>query len=127
MFVATRIANGLIALLALFMAFLFLTALPSPTAMIMIVTFGAVALLYVCDLIFRRKNTRSDTVFATLWSLIFVYAVSRAVLVLTAGMPEEITGDPAALYGTFVTVYLVPFLLNGTYLWRLFFQKKSVT
>lgn len=125
MFVATRIVNGLVAMLALFMAFLLLPALPSATAMLMIVVFGFVALLYVFDLLLRRKNTKVDTVFATLWTLIFLYAVYRSVLVLTAGIPEEMAGDTTTLYGTLITVYVMPFVLNGIYLLRLFSQKES--
>ena len=127
MFVITRIANGVVVLLAFFMAFLLLPALPSPTATIMVVAFGSVTLLYVSDLLFRRKDTKSDAVFAALWTLIFLYAVYRAALTLTAGVPEEMAEDPTILYGTFITFYLIPLLLNGSYLWRSLAQKRAAT
>lgn len=126
MFVATRIVNGLVAVLALFMAFLLLPALPSPTAMMMIIVFGSVVLLYVFDLLTRRKDTKADTVFAALWTLIFTYSVYRSLLVLTAGIPEEMAGDPTTLYGTFITVYVMPCILNSMYLGRLLFRKRSI-
>lgn len=125
MFVATRIVNGLATLLALFMAFLLLPALPSPTAMMMIAVFGSVALLYVLDLLFRTRNMKGDKVFAAVWTLLFTYAVYRGLLVLTAGIPEEMVGDQTTLYGTFITVYVMPCVLNSTYLLRLFFKKDS--
>lgn len=126
MFLATRIVNGLVALLSLFMVLLLLPALELPTAMGMIIVFGSVALLYLLDLIFRRKNTKGDVGFAVVWTLFFTYAVYRGLLVLATNMPEKTAEDPIYLYGTFITVYVVPCILNSIYLGRLIFQKRNI-
>ena len=122
MFVVTRIANGLVALLALLMAALFVVTAESSAGMVIAGMLGLVVLLFVLDMNFRKRNTSSDVGFAVMWTLLFAYTAYRGLKVLWAGsLPAENEVEVDFTFGAvIVAVYVLPFILNAIYLVRLY-------
>jgi hypothetical protein len=122
MFLTTRIVNGLLSALALLVVgvFFFSTAMRTGT-----IVCGLVVVFYIIDLIFRKKSTKADLVFAALWTLAFLLGTFYGLQTISAGMPPEEIFDHFLVYATFIGMYAAPFLLNGIYLLRLYLQKRS--
>lgn len=115
MFVTTRIVNGIIALAALLLSALFVLSQESSTDMVYAGMLGLVAFLFILDMNFRKKNTSSDVGFAMMWTLLFAYPTYFALKVWLAGIPIDF-----GVVATDFFLLVLPFLLNGIYLVRLF-------
>jgi hypothetical protein len=128
MFVATRIANGVVALLALLISLMLLLGGGSamrPASILL----ALVAVFFLIDVIWRKKVSTGDTVFTTLWTLLFAYAIFEGMIRFSVMYTEPMYAEPlggVALVGVVMSlIYGVPFLLNSIYLFRLLKQKKS--
>lgn len=122
MFLATRIVNGLVAVLMIFAIkeMIFYGFSSDAGVPIMLVC------LYVLDLILRRKRGRWDGIFATVWTLLFAFPVYRSLpmFFFHPNIPEGLSDPTLFLYGTSVVVS-IPFFLNGIYLLRMLFKKEK--
>jgi hypothetical protein len=120
MFVTTRIANGIVALLALCISIMLLFG--GGFAMrVASIGLALVPLFFLGDIIFRRKNSSGDMIFTTVWTLFFLGGLfSLVVKMLSRGTfpPLEIGGP------LLIIMYGLPLLLNTIYLFRLLKQKK---
>lgn len=125
MFITTRVANGIVALLALLVSIMLLFG--GGLAMRMAsVQLALVPLFFLGDLIWRKKNSSGDMIFAIAWTLFFSYALYIGVRMLSMDTPPpELGGNFFSI--TVVIIYGVPFLLNGIHLVRLLKQKKTLT
>lgn len=78
-----------------------------------------VGVLYVFDLFFRKRNTKSNVWFGLAWVFTFGLGASFAGAMVLL--------DPTDLYLTvfLATIYFIPFLLNTTYLYSLMTPKST--
>jgi hypothetical protein len=114
MFVSTRIVNGIIALVALLVGALFVMTAESSADLVLGGILGLVTLLFILDMNFRKKNTKSDVGFAVMWTLLFAYPTYQA---LKVGWASPID---FAFVATDIFLFVLPFLLNGIYLVRMY-------
>jgi hypothetical protein len=123
MFVTTRIANGIVALLALLISIMLLFG--GGLAMRMVsIQLALVPLFFSGDLIWRKKNSSGDMIFAVLWTVFFSYALFICGrMLLMDNPPQELGGNFFNI--TAVVMYGIPFFLNSIYLVRLLKQKKN--
>jgi hypothetical protein len=123
MFLATRIVNGIIAVLALLMG----TMLYFDGGLVMRLVayqFLLVFALFVADLLFRKKNLFSDIVFSTIWSIVFSFYFVVMAMRFSLDIPEEIGGP--ILYCVLVALMCgVPLILNATHLFQNLPPQKS--
>ncbi|OGZ05264.1 MAG: hypothetical protein A2845_03050 [Candidatus Lloydbacteria bacterium RIFCSPHIGHO2_01_FULL_49_22] len=127
MFSATRILNGIVAALLLpVSSFLILGTAIGTVMWWSGAQLALVPLLYVFDLFFRRRDSRSDMTCSIAWTLLFLLATLRSITRFSLDIPQEI-GGPLFYLFTATVLCVLPLLLNGTYLVRLILQKRIDT
>ena len=124
MFIATRIANGIVCAIALLLSTMFL--LGTGQLFWIGAKLGLVGSIYLFDLMLRKRNAVSDLVFASAWTILFTFASFAGLRTLThEDIPLELGGN--FVFGTTVVLlYVLPLVLNGIYLCRILMQKKPV-
>jgi hypothetical protein len=123
MFLATRIANGIVALFAVSLAAMFIMQSYSSTILLIGAIFAQVGVLYGFDLLFRKKNSSSDVVFTVAWMLLFWFGLlSLWMEILSRDIlpPEFLFFDL-----TFSALCAIPLLLNSIYLSLILTQRKT--
>lgn len=129
MYLAMRTINGIIATLAGLLASLFLLTFgtSSGTLNTMVLQFGSVGMLFALDLLLRKREQMSDVLFSALWTTIWGYASFKGLRTLSyENVPPELGGQ--LVFGAMVLVlYVLPPVLNGTYLSRLLLHKGAAT
>lgn len=127
MFGAMRFVNGILAGIAGFIASLFLLILGtnSETLNTMMLQFGGVGLLFALDLLLRKRGQMSDVIFSALWASIWGYASFVGLRTIAyENVPPELGGQ--LVFGTITLfLYVLPLVLNLTYLSRLLLQKRA--
>jgi hypothetical protein len=128
MFIASRIANGIVALLALLtsvMLFFGADLAMRPAS----ITLTLIFVFFLCDLILRKEGFTSDIVFTTLWTLLFSYSIYDLMGMFLSIKANPMYYEPlgaAMVFGlTACLINGVPFLLNSIHLIRLLKQRKN--
>ncbi len=126
MFIATRIVNGVVALLALVLAGYMFSWVPQSHALRETGTQTLlVAVFFVADLIFRKKGLFSDMCFTSLWAGFFLCMFVIGMTRLWLGNVTEGEGG-LTYFGIVMSIFIaIPLLLNSTYLFVSFFTKKE--
>ncbi len=126
MFIAIRMVNGVVALLALVLAAYVFSWAPQSVALQETgVRLSVVVLFFIADLTFRKKNQFSDKFFAATWTLFFSWLFFLGIQKLWLGDISE--GEGGTMYfSVVVSIFTaVPLLLNSTYLFASFFTEKE--
>lgn len=128
MFIATRITNGIVAVLALLTSIMLYFGGGGLAMIPAAIQLALVALFFVCDVIFRKKVAKSDILFTSLWTLLFSLAFFEGTMRFSTMFTEpkyaEPLGGPVVVGLMLILIYGVPLFLNSIYLVRLLKQKK---
>lgn len=127
MFTATRITNGIISVLALFVGLMLffggdLAMRPASLGL------ALVAVFFLGDVILRKKESVNDIIFSALWTLLFALALFEGMMLFSVMYTEPMYAEPLGglvFVSLMITlIYGVPLLLNSIYLVRLLKQRK---
>lgn len=124
MFISTRIVNGLVALLALFLCVAIFPAV-GVSAVITQIAVGCalLVLFFACDVIFRKSGGKADIWFCFAWTLFFAYMLT-ATGMREGNAPKEIV-EPLVSAMIIATFFGLPLLANGIYFCFLLSEKMS--
>ena len=138
MFLASRIFNGLVAVVCFVMAVVFgmtlfqgLTGAAASAIQSAILFMMTPVLLFAVDIIFCKKGSHKTKFFTLAWVLFYGYSLSFTVLRLypndtpTRSTDADVVTLTAILW-TSIVIFGLPLLVNGIHLFQQMMRRKAV-
>jgi hypothetical protein len=124
MFLASRVANGIVSVLAFFLAIAILLS-GQPDTGSLVVGMGLIPLTYLLDCVFRKRGQRVDRFFAISWTAWFALGLYVGIRMLAGSFPDSV-GGPLVFGMTLGILCGIPFLINGVYVLRLIHGQNTI-